>query len=150
MTKSMLYWCAHACPVAPYVSLLALKVWWVIFGNCRVFFRHGVSFLFFFSTISIFLSSLGSANVHHLHWWALSPRIMGRYAPYCRLASSLLWYLARLSFQKSFWSNAYPTFTPGVVFANIKVSVFIDDFILVSNAHIHAATFGPETSYQAT
>ncbi len=48
--------------------------------------------LLFLSTISIFLSSLGSANVRHVHWWALSPRIMSRHAPYCWLATSLFWY----------------------------------------------------------
>ncbi len=38
------------------------------------FFCNADVFLFcFLSAISIFLSSLGSANVHHVHWWALSP-----------------------------------------------------------------------------
>ncbi len=30
------------------------------------------------------------------------------------------------------------------------VSVFVDVLIFVSNVHIHAASFGPETSYYTT
>ncbi len=39
---------------------------------------------------------------------------------------------------------------PGVVFVNMEGymwSVFLFGFIFVSNGHIHAAAFGPETSY---
>ncbi len=64
----------------------------------------------FLSAISIFLSLLASANVRHVHCWALSPLIMSRHAPYCWLATSLFWYSAPTRFLKRFWKNTYPTF----------------------------------------
>ncbi len=78
--------------------------------------RHGVTLLLFrrrFPLVFIrhlFLSSLGSADVRHVHWWVLSPRIMSRHAPYCWLATSLFWYSAPTQFSKAFLKNTYPTF----------------------------------------
>ncbi len=61
--------------------------------------RHGVSLLLFrrrFPLLFFYPPSLSfwrrSANVRHVHWWALSPRIMSRHALYCWLATSLFWY----------------------------------------------------------
>ncbi len=67
--------------------------------SCCVQCRHGVSLILFCRHFSLFFfypPSLSfcpcSANVRHVHWWALSPRIMSRHAPYCWLATSLFLY----------------------------------------------------------
>ncbi len=79
---------------------------------------HGVSLLLFPQTFSSFVFCPPSLSFCHRSARLMSVMctersllcIMSRHAPYCWLATSLFWYLARLSFLKCFWKNTYPTF----------------------------------------
>ncbi len=86
---------------------------------CPVQCRHVVSLLLFcrcfpllfficHSAISIFLSSLGSANVRHVHWWALSPLYHEQTRPLLLTGYKFVLVLGLTQFSKAFLKKYIP------------------------------------------